>query len=118
MEYTKLGRTGLDVIMRLWDKSKASIRLDRIAEALRKQSVIEVLVAEKTPLNLPEASDQIRIDLTQKRDAVVALIKKYNPGGSHSHVLEHLQTLRHERLAHRRVGNPAGEFKASAMITK
>jgi hypothetical protein len=111
---TALRREMLLALMRLWDKSKTSIRLDRIAAALRDQSVVEALVAERTPLNLPEASDQVRIDLTQKKDGIVALIKKYNRGGSHSHVLEHLQTLRHERLAHRRVGNVAGELKASA----
>jgi AbiU2 len=110
---TALRREMLLALMRLWDKSKGSIRLDRIAAALRDQSVIDTLVAERTPLNLPEASDQIRTDLTQKRDAIVALIKKYNRGGSHWHMLEHLQTLRHERLAHRRVGEPEGEIKAN-----
>ena len=101
---TALRREMLLALMRLWDRSRGLIRLDRIVTALRDQSVIETLVAERTPLNLAEASDQIRAELMQKRDAALALIRKYNTGGSHSRVLEHLQTLRNQRLAHRHVG--------------
>lgn len=107
-----LRREMLLALMRLWDKTRGSIRLDNIARALRQPHVIDELVTERIPLNLLEASDQIRMALMQTRDAVLTVIEKYCPGGSHWHVRQHLQSLRHERLAHRRIQEIGAKLKA------
>jgi hypothetical protein len=54
-------------------------------------------------LSAPGVADLMRETLGPKRDAIVALVRKYSDGGSGFAVLEKLRALRHERLAHRQI---------------
>ena len=73
-----------------------------IGNTLRDKRVVDAFTADRVGrLGLPEESDTMRQELSQFANDAVALIKKYSPGGSHVGVLEKLQRLRHERLAHR-----------------
>ncbi len=100
---TALRREMLLALMRLWDSDSDSrlVSMKSIANTLRDKRVIDAFTADGVArLGLAESSS-IRKALSQYADDAVALIKKYDKGGSHDGVLEKLKRLRHERLAHR-----------------
>ncbi len=99
-----LRREMLLALMRLWDKPKGAVRMEFIAATLNKRGVIDALALDRVHrLGLPEALDEMRDDLRRKRDEVVRLVNKYKDDGAHHAVYEKLLTLRHERLAHRKI---------------
>jgi hypothetical protein len=91
-------------LTRLWDKRKDAIRMDFIANTLRKTEVIDALALDRVKhLNLPEAFDEMKNDLRRKTDEVVRLVNKYKDNGAHHPVLKELLGFRNERLAHRQL---------------
>jgi hypothetical protein len=89
-------------LTRLWDKNPSAIRMEFIAETVGNKDVINALAGDRVArIGIPESEGQMREDMGRLGSEVIALVKKYSKGGSHSAVREKLLTLRHERLAHR-----------------
>jgi len=124
-----LRREMLLALVRLWDKNRQALRMDRVGEILGKPCVIDALVAEVAqdwdrPTRLFTDEDSTEEDRRQMLDAirnheadaarqaaatkrveigeVVSLIRKYVDGEGHD-TLKKLKRLRHERLAHREI---------------
>jgi hypothetical protein len=111
---TALRREMVLALIRLWDTNTKAIRMQSIAATLGEKEVIDDLVAERVNgLGLPEAIDEIRLELGKLASDVILLIRKYMQGGSHDAVLKKLLALRHQRLAHRQLA-PASATGASA----
>jgi len=99
-----LRREMLLALMRLWDKSPGTVRMDLIAPTLRSNDFINALAADRVArMGLPESEGQMRQDLGQLRDKAIVLIDKYSKDGSHGAVRDNLKTLRNKRLAHRQI---------------
>jgi len=111
---TALRREMVLALIRLWDTNTQAIRMQSVAATLREKEVIDALAADRVNgLGLPEAIDQMRLDLGKRASDVILLIRKYMEGGSRDTVLKKLLALRHERLAHRQLA-PAAATGASA----
>jgi len=91
-------------LTRLWDKRPDAVRMEFVAKTLRKPHVINALAADRAT-RLPAAEIQIRQHLTQTAKQAIELIDKYANDGS---TRQKLQTLRHERLAHREIAAVTG----------
>ena len=103
-----LRREMLLALMRLWDNDVRAIGMERIGETLRDHQLIDRLATDRAVrIGLPEAKDQVQIELGRRAIAVVEIVDKYSRGGSHSLVLERLRALRNERLAHRQTQSAA-----------
>jgi hypothetical protein len=101
---TALRREMLLALTRLWDTNKQAIRMQSVAADLRDKEVIDALAADRVDrLGLPEAIDQMRLDLKKRAAEAIVLLNKYMEGGSHNAILKKLLALRHERLAHRQL---------------
>lgn len=94
-----LRREMMLALMRLWDARRDTLRLEHIARTLRDPVVIDALATDRAPF--PEAKDQMMKDLAGRASEAIALIEKYSKGGSSYSIRHKLQSLRHERLAHR-----------------
>ncbi len=92
-------------LMRLWDTRKDSLRLENIARTLGDPDVIDALSKDRAPS--PESEALMKQDLARHASKAIALIKKYEKGGSGFSTLEALRRMRHKRLAHRDVTNGA-----------
>jgi hypothetical protein len=103
-----LRRETLLALIRLWDTSAKSLRLDEIARTLRDKKVIDALAEDRASrLRVGDVVQAVRYDLQQKADEALQIIDQYARTGSKHSILESLRTLRHERLAHRRLAAPA-----------
>jgi hypothetical protein len=91
-------------LTRLWDKKRKAIRMEFVAETLRKPDIINALTADRAS-RFPAAEIQIREHLQQTAKQAIELIHKYSNDGS---TLQKLQTLRHKRLAHREIAAVTG----------
>jgi AbiU2 len=101
---TALRREMLLALMRLWDNDSRVVSMISIGNTLRDKRVVDAFTADRVGrLGLPESYSMMRQELSQFANGAVALIEKYSKGGSHDGVLEKLQRLRHERLAHRNI---------------
>jgi hypothetical protein len=100
---TALRREMLLALMRLWDNDPRAVSMKSIANTLQDKRVIDAFTADRVARRrlADYESSSMRQALSQFADDAVALIKKYDKGGSHDGVLEKLKRLRHERLAHR-----------------
>lgn len=75
---TALRREMVLALMRLWDKSRGSVRVWRIAENLRNPSVIDALARDRAErIGLSEAVDAMRADLGEKAAEAIRLTDKY-----------------------------------------
>ena len=99
---TALRREMVLALARLWDRRPEAVGMQAIAANVGNKSVMDVLVAERSAnMGIPGAADQVREEMDKKAKAVLALVVKYDRGGSHAAGLKKLITLRNERLAHR-----------------
>jgi AbiU2 len=99
---TALRREVLLALMRVWDRSQNAIRMDFIRGSIATKRIIELLAKQRAgQLGLPEEADAMAKDLASAANKAVKLIDKYSKGGAKWPVIEQLQRLRHERLAHR-----------------
>jgi hypothetical protein len=86
-------------LTRLWDKRPDAVRMEFIPKTLCKTHVINALAADRAA-RIPGAEVQMRQNFKQSADKAIELIDKYSKDSS---ILQKLQTLRHERLAHREI---------------
>lgn len=94
--------------MRLWDTSAKALRLDAVARALRDAEVITALAQDRASrMGFPGLLEAVRSTLQTNADAALSIIDQYAHNGSKYGVLQSLRTLRHERLAHRRLTTTA-----------
>jgi len=99
-----LRRETLLALMRLWDTTAKALRLDEIARALRDANIISALAADRAlRLGIGDVFEAMREDLQKKADEALGIIDQYSRKGAKYKVLESLRTLRHERLAHRKL---------------
>ena len=111
---TALRREMVLALIRLWDKSKKTIRMQSIRATLCEKEVIDALVADRVKsLGLPEASGEMSADLRKRAGEVILVVNKYMESGSHASVLKKLLALRNEHLAHRQLA-PATIARANA----
>ncbi len=101
-----LRREMLLCLMRLWEsiKSKETLRASKIIENLRDKAFFEALCNKRRGefRDFHESIEGAFIQrLRCKRDEAIALGRKYQEGGAGFAVLKKIQTLRHQRLAHR-----------------
>jgi hypothetical protein len=111
-----LRREMMLAVMRLWDKSQKTIRMDAIARDLDDKKIIVLLVDDRGPSNWPGDREMMLEHLSKKAEEASELIKKYCRGGSSFSAFERLQRIRHEHLAHKQVDLQANaeENQASA----
>ena len=111
---TALRREMVLALTRLWDTNPRAIRMQSVADTLRKKEVIDALAtARVSGLGLPRAVEQMKDDMDKRATEVIRLVNKYMEGGSHDAVLKKLLALRHKRLAHRQLA-PAAATGANA----
>lgn len=91
-------------LTRLWDRRPEAIRMEFVANTLRKPHVINALAADRA-IRLPGTEIQMRRHLQQTAKQAIELIDKYSSDGS---TRQKLQTLRNERLAHREIAAATG----------
>lgn len=105
---TSLRREMLLALMRLWDTDSRSVQMESLGVALRDKRVIDALATERANnIGLPEAVDQMRLDLTRLADEAVTLIGKYSKGGPDHATLKNIRRVRHQFLAHRQIKRTA-----------
>ena len=127
-----LRREMLLALIRLWDKNSKAISMEAIALTLRKPLVLDALVAECEAqwINQPtydcgdtdDLTPEIRVAvdkhiktnaeqfareqsalLRSAAEQAICIIGNYTSGGSKHATLQHLRTLRNERLAYRQI---------------
>jgi hypothetical protein len=98
-----LRREMMLAVMRLWDKSQKTIRMEAIARELDDKQIISLLVDDRRPSNWPGDREMMLELLSKKAVEASQLIKKYCRGGSLFPAFERLQRIRHEHLAHKQV---------------
>ena len=86
----------------LFAEVRFNLKMDFIRATIANKHIIEALAAERAVrIGLPEEVNEVKKELGLKATAALALIDKYSKGGADWPVLDRLQSLRHERLAHR-----------------
>lgn len=101
---TALRREVLLGLMRLWDKSRGSVRMEDIAGTLRKGGIVDALATDRAArFNDANIEAEMRDDLRRQASEVLDLIDSYAHNGRNAAVLEKLRAVRHERLAHRQI---------------
>jgi hypothetical protein len=98
-----LRREMLLAVMRLWDKSPKSIRMEAVARDIDDKEIISLLVDMRRPSNWPGDREMMLECLSKQALEASDLIKKYCRGGSHFQAFERLQRIRHEHLAHKQI---------------
>jgi len=102
---TALRREMLLALMRLWDKSKGTVSMEKLAQSLQDARTIERLIDVRTNPTTPEYyRDDLRQQFSLWVTEIVSIVGKYRCGGSHHKTFKWIQTLRHESLAHTRIG--------------
>ena len=97
-----LRREMLLALMRLWDNNRKNVGMHHIANILRASSVISALAKKRAaPYRDAHVENQMKQELLQLRDEIVALIGKYFKDGADRPVLKKLRTVRNKHLAHR-----------------
>jgi len=97
-----LRREMLLALVRLWDKDARAVGMEAVAEALGDGQLLDALAKDRaTSIGMPEAESQMRVELGQKADKAILLVRKYSQGGSHYATHRKLRKLRNVRLAHR-----------------
>ncbi len=106
---TALRREVLMGLLRLWDKSKGGLRLDRIADEIRKPETVQALtearsVCRHARQNEKYYADSVVADVRNNLDALATeflqLFAKYERSGDGASILKKMRDLRDERLAH------------------
>lgn len=96
-------------LLRLWDRSKGGVRIDKIAASVRKQETIEGLLEARSVTKHARSSgmvgaesilDEMRENLKSHATAFLEVMNKYDDNGEGAALLKKFRTLRHERLAH------------------
>jgi hypothetical protein len=101
-----LRRETLLALMRMWDTTAKALRLDEIARPLRDAKIISALAVDRASrMGIGDAVEAVRSDLQRKAEEALSIIDQYARNGSKHSVLESLRTLRHERLAHRKLAH-------------
>ncbi len=101
---TALRREVLLALIRLWDKPNGSVRPDDIGRRLSDGHLVDALAADRAArFNDVHIEAEMREDMRRQAKEVTDLIKDYSQGGQNSSIIEKLRTVRHERLAHRRI---------------
>lgn len=98
-----LRREMLLAVMRLWDKSPKSIRMEAVARDIDNKEIISLLVDARRPSNWPGDREMMLECLSKQAVEASDLIKKYCRGGSQFQAFERLQRIRHEHLAHKQI---------------
>jgi hypothetical protein len=99
---TALRREVVLALIRLWDTTKKSVRMELIWHHLRNKEVIDALARDRASrMGWGDVLEYVQEDLTGKANKVLELIGKYREEGSNHNVLANLRKLRNERLAHR-----------------
>jgi len=109
---TALRREMLLALMRLWDENPKAIRMQWIARNLQNPKILDALALDRASRHgFRDDVSMMRDDLAERADEAVRLIRKYMQGGVSNVVFGKLQSLRHERLAHRQVtkASPNGD---------
>lgn len=89
-------------MVRLWDRDKRAVGMQAIADDIRTQAVMDALTKERADkMGIHGAETQLRADLDKKAAEVLALVARYDHGGTGEDVLQRLRNLRNTRLAHR-----------------
>jgi AbiU2 len=115
-----LWRETMLALMRLRDKRQDTVSMERIARTLKRASVVDALAVDRA--RCLEDREAMRQDLGDRAGEAIVLIEKYLRGGSHHHVLEALQRMRNEWLAHRawylhpQQGQPRATKKSNCSI--
>lgn len=106
-----LRREMLLALLRIWDKSRGTVRLRDISKALRNQQTMELLTAPRpTDPPIPKYFEkEIRDHLQPTARDIIKIIEKYLPTSGKS-PFPRLKALRNEQLAHR-------QFKATPVET-
>jgi hypothetical protein len=101
-----LRRETLLALMRMWDTTAKALRLEEIARAVRDAKIIRALAEDRASrMGIGNVVEAMRSDLQKKADEALGIIDQYSRNGSKHSVVESLRTLRHERLAHRKLAN-------------
>jgi hypothetical protein len=104
-------------LMRLWDTTGKSVRMELIWQTLREKGVIDALARDRAShMGLTDVLEFVREDLAGKANKILELIGKYRMDGPSHTVLSNLRTLRNERLAHRQT-NPSLASATGATTT-
>ncbi len=107
---TALRREMVLALMRIWDRSKGTLRMEEMARAIRTDEVMKALVSERAKnMGWPSAEPDIRKTLNRQALQVTGTIAKYAPGTPGHPFLEDLRSLRHGQLAHRNLSLGATE---------
>lgn len=106
---TALRREVLMGLLRVWDKSKGGLRLDRLASEFRKPETIKLL-SEARPVCLQARRarkyyaesliEEVRSTLDETANSFLSLFAKYERSGEGTRLLKKMKDLRDERLAH------------------
>jgi AbiU2 len=103
-----LRRETLLALMRLWDTSAKALRLDEVARTLQDSKVVTAVAEDRASrLGFGDVAQAVRRDLQTKADEALRIIDQYSRKGSKHSIIESLRTLRHERLAHRKLATAA-----------
>lgn len=106
-----LRRETLLALMRLWDTNAKALRLDEVARVLRDSKVITALAEDRASrLCIGDVVQAVRRDLQTKAGEALQIIDQYSRNGTKHRILESLRTLRHERLAHRKLATAASSL--------
>lgn len=110
---TALRREMLLALMRLWDKTRGTVKMDEIADTLSDRHLIDALAADRAAkYGARHIEAAMQNDFRRNAKEIVDLIKQYSKGGRREAVIERLRTVRHQRLAHRQI-EPAAAVQAS-----
>ncbi|MEJ1970820.1 MAG: hypothetical protein WDN03_19650 [Rhizomicrobium sp.] len=106
---TALRREVLMGLLRIWDKSKGGLRLDRIASEIRKPETIQALTEARSACRQARRERKyyadsvfadVRIDLDSIASEFLQRFAKYENSGEGMSLLKKMRDLRDERLAH------------------
>lgn len=105
-----LRREMLLALMRLWDTDRRAIKMATVYENLRNKQFFDFVINKRiekisglrSPLK-EYMRECIRESLKEKKAKVLVLVQKYLEGGDGHAVLEKMQKLRNELLAHRQI---------------
>ncbi len=96
-----LRREMLLALMRIWDKSKGSVRIHSIVTQMDDKVLSALALERAANAKILDLADEMKSDLAAKATEAIELVKKYLEGGESHALLESLRRLRHKRLAHR-----------------